>query len=89
MLQQSLWMRQEMAQAVEQKFPGTLEIHLTKCVSSKGVTFRNGMIVVHGSTSGLPDFGEISQICVVRDSLCFMVMKLILVGIENISEPLN
>lgn len=34
------------------------------------------MIVAHGSTSGLPDFGEILQICIVQERLCFMVRRL-------------
>lgn len=69
-------LKQEMAQTIEQKFPGTTEVHLMKCVSSKGVQFRNGMIVAHGSTSGLPDFGEILQICIVHEKLCFMLKRL-------------
>ena len=69
-------LKQEIAQTIEQNFPGTTEVHLTKCVSSQGVNFRNGMIVAHGSTSGLPDFGEILQICVVHERLCFMLKRL-------------
>lgn len=52
-------LKQEMAQKIKQKSPGTTEIHFTKCVSSKGVQFKNGMIVAHGSASELPNFGEI------------------------------
>lgn len=62
-------LKQEIAHAIEQKFPGTTEVHCTKCVSNKGVQFRNGMIVAHGSTSGLPDFGEILQICIIQERL--------------------
>lgn len=69
-------LKQEIAQTIEKNFPGTTEVHLSKCVSSKGVHFRKGMIVAHGSTSGLPDFGEILQICVVQERLCFMVRRL-------------
>ncbi|KAK0131528.1 putative nuclease HARBI1 [Merluccius polli] len=68
-------LKQEIAQTIEQNFPGTTEVHLTKCMSSKGVHF-NGMIVAHGSTSGLPDFGEILQICVVHERLFFMLKRL-------------
>lgn len=68
-------LNQEMAQAVEQKFPSATNTNLTKCVTCKGVTFRNGMIVVYGSTSGLPDFAEILKICVVQETLCFMVKR--------------
>lgn len=63
-------LKQEMVHAVEKKFPCATITDLTKCVSCKDVTFRNGMIVVYGSTSGLPDFGQILQICVVQEILC-------------------
>lgn len=69
-------LKQEIAQTIEQKFPGTTEVHLAKCVSSKGVNYRNGMIVAHGSTSGLPDFAEIIHICIVHKSLCFVLKRL-------------
>lgn len=69
-------LKQEIAQAIEQNFPGTTEVHLTKCASNKGVNFRDGIIVAHGSTSGLPDFGAIVQICIVQKRLCFMVRRL-------------
>lgn len=58
------------------KYLNTTEVHLTKCVNSKGVEFRNGMIVPYGSTSGLPDFSEILQICMVQERLCFIVKRL-------------
>lgn len=74
-----------MAQTIAKTFLGTSEVHLTKCVSSKGVTFRNGMIVAHGSTSGLPNLGEVVQICIVQESLCFIVKRLT----GNIPEPLS
>lgn len=69
-------LKQEIAQTIEKKFPGTTVVHLSKCVSNKGVEFRMGMIVPHGNTSGLPDFGEILQICIVQGRLCFIVKKL-------------
>lgn len=68
-------LKQDIAQTIEQNFPGTVEVHLTKCVSCKGVTYRNGMMVAHGSTSGLPDFGEILQICIVQNRVHFMVRR--------------
>lgn len=69
-------LKQEIAQSIEQIYPGTTEVHFSKYVSSKGLTFRKGMIVAHGSTSGLPDFSEILQICVVQDRLYFIVKRL-------------
>jgi len=45
-------------------------------VTSNGVNFKKGMLVVHGSTSGLPDFGEILQVYIVNDKPCFIVKRL-------------
>lgn len=70
------FLKPEIAQTIEKNFPGTTEVHLSNCVSSKGLHFRNGMIVAHSSTSGLPDFGEILQICAVQERLYFMVRRL-------------
>lgn len=69
-------LKQEIAQAIYQNFPGTTEVHLVNSLTSNGVNFRKGMIVVHGSTSGLPDFGEILQVYIVNDKPCFIVKRL-------------
>ncbi len=34
------------------------------------------MIIVHGTISGLPDFAEIVQICVLKDGIAFIAKKL-------------
>lgn len=34
------------------------------------------MIIAHGSTSGLPDFADILQICIAKERLCFIVRRL-------------
>ena len=68
-------MKADITQTIAEKFPGTTHVHLTKCVSSSGVDFREGMIVAYGSTSGLPEFGQVVQICVVQERLCFIVKR--------------
>lgn len=69
-------LKHEISQTIEQNFPGTTEVHLTKSVSTKGVHFRNRTIVAHGSTSGMPNFGEILQVCIVHKRLYFMLKRL-------------
>lgn len=66
----------EVAQMIKDKYPNVSEVHIAKSVSSKGMNFRNGMILAHDTTSGLPDFGEIVQICVVQETLCFILRRL-------------
>nr|XP_020445017.1 uncharacterized protein LOC109953925 [Monopterus albus] len=68
-------LKKEIVQSIEHKFPGIKEVHLTRSVSTKGVCFKKGMIVAHGSTSGLPDFGQIVHIFVVQERLCFIVKR--------------
>lgn len=65
--------KDEMAQAIRQKYPDTHEVHLAKKASSCGVAYSKGMIVVHGSKSGLPEFAEIFQMCVINDRLFLIV----------------
>lgn len=40
------------------------EIHLAKNVWSKGINYRIGMVVAHGSEGGLPEFGEIQKMSI-------------------------
>lgn len=44
---------------VSQKFPEETVVHLTKQAEFQGTSYSIGMILVYGSTSGLPDFVEI------------------------------
>lgn len=62
-----------MMENIEKMFPGTREVHMTTSVSTNGVCYRKGMIVAHGCTSGLPDFGQIDHILVIQERLfvCF------------------
>lgn len=65
--------KDEMAQAIQQRFPDTNEVHLVKKATSCGITYCKRMIVVHGTESGLPEFSEIFQMCVIDDRLFLIV----------------
>lgn len=66
-------LKDEMAKAIQQRYPDTNEIHLAKKASNCGVTYCKGMIVIHGTDSGLPEFSEIFQMCIIDDRLFFIV----------------
>lgn len=57
---------------MSQKFPTLTDVNLTKTAESQGISYATGMILVYGTTGGLPDFAEIVQI-VVHDCLVFVV----------------
>lgn len=51
-------------------------VNFAQNVCVDGINYKNGMTIVHGSVGGLPDFAEIVQMCVVKDSVAFIVKKL-------------
>ena len=55
-------LNEEVALSIKRKYPDVTEVNLAKNVSSNGLNYRNGMIVAHGSTGGLPEFAEILHI---------------------------
>lgn len=69
-------LKEELAQAFKQRNPFVSEIHIAKNVCRKGIQYRPGMIVAYGSCGGLPEFGEIHQICILQQGL-FFVLKLL------------
>lgn len=69
-------LRKELAQAFKERDPDVSEIHLAKNLWSKGINYRPGMVVAYGSEGGLPEFGEIYQICILQQRL-FFVLKLL------------
>ena len=73
---QQFVLKDEIVENIKQRFPGTREVHLTRSVSTKGVSLKKDMIIVHGSTSGLPDFGQIVYIFVIQERQFFMVKRL-------------
>lgn len=69
-------LKEDVCQAIRSKHPGTCEVYLAKNVSVIGITYSEGMIVTHGSTSGLPEFAEIIQMCVINENL-FLIVKVL------------
>ena len=69
-------LNQEIALAVKSKYPETTEVHLAKVASMNGIQYNAGMIVVHGSASGLPEFAEIMHMCVIKNELLLIVRVL-------------
>lgn len=57
---------EEVDHAIRSKYPNTSEVHLAKNASSGGIAYSKGMIVAYGSASGLPEFAEIVQMCVIE-----------------------
>lgn len=66
-------LKKEIMECIEKIFLYTREVHLTTYVSANGIQYRKGMIVAHGSTSGLSDFGQIDHILVIQEILVFVV----------------
>lgn len=72
---------QDVQKVLQLKYPVLCElnvthIQLTKNASVNGVNYKEGMVVVHGSAGGLPEFGEVIQMVVVEKSLSFIVKEL-------------
>lgn len=59
-----------------QKYPEITAVNLSHSVTINGITYKKGMIVVHGSCGGLPEFSEIIQLCILHDGLSLIVRKL-------------
>lgn len=68
--------KEELALAFKKRDPTLGEIHLAKNVWSKGINYRIGMVVAHGSEGGLPEFREIQQMSILHQRL-FLVLKLL------------
>lgn len=69
-------LKEELTQAFKQRNPYASEISIAKNVWCNGIQYRPGMIVAHGSFVGLPEFGEIHQICILEQRL-FLALKLL------------
>lgn len=65
-------MKEDVALSLSQKYPDVIVVNLAQSVSSSGINYRSGIIIVHGSVGGLPEFAEIVQMCVLKDTLIFM-----------------
>lgn len=61
-------------QAILNRFGDVDTVGLTPHIFLNGTKYSKGMILSAGSTSGLPDFGRILEICIVSDSqVCFVI----------------
>lgn len=69
-------LKREIAHCLAEKYPDTAVVSLAQSVSVAGIYYRKGMLIVHGSLGGLPEFAEILQMCILADSLVFIVKKL-------------
>lgn len=66
-------LNEEIVVALRQKYPDISQVNLAKNVKTKGINYRNGMLVVCDSTAGVPEFAEILNMCIVGDELSFIV----------------
>ena len=48
--------------ALRQRYPDVTEVHMAKNVSSSGIHYSEGMLIIHGSEHGLPKFHELIQL---------------------------
>lgn len=58
---------------VSRSFPGERSVHLIKQADFWGTSYNVGMMLICGSSDGCPDFAEILQLVIIRDSLVFVV----------------
>lgn len=68
-------LHQDVQKVLQLAYLDITHIQLTKNSSVNGVNYREGMVVVHGSIGGLPEFAEVVQTVVVEKSLSFIVKK--------------
>lgn len=71
-------MKDDIALKLIQKYPELTTVTLAQSVSSNGTEYKNGMIIVHGSVGGLPEFAEILQMCILENTLIFICKRLAL-----------
>jgi len=69
-------LNKEVVLALRQKYPHISQVHLAKSVTTRGINYKNGMLVACGSTAGMPEFAEILQMCIRGDELSFIVRLL-------------
>ena len=69
-------LRDDVSLPIQQMYPNVAEVNMAKSADCKGINYRKGMIVICGFIDGLPEFSEIMRICVLHDTLHFIVRKL-------------
>lgn len=72
-------------QAILNRFSNVDTVGLTPHIFLNGTKYSKGMILSAGSTSGLPDFGRILEICIVLASnVCFIIEPLTAYYVEHL-----
>ena len=69
-------MKDDIEITIKRKYPNVQFVQLTDKASLYGTHYVTGMILVHGSTGGLPDFGEILHIVIIESKLNFILKPL-------------
>lgn len=69
-------LNKDISNALRQKSPDMDNVCLAKSVAYNGIIYKCGMILIHGSLGGLPEFGEIIQMVILQDKLIFILKKL-------------
>lgn len=68
-------LKDEVSVPIQQMYPNITEVNMAKSTDCKGICYRTGMIVICAFTEGLPEFGQIIRICVLQDTVNFIVKK--------------
>lgn len=66
-------LREDIKKALAIKFPGESHVQMANTVCYSGTSYSSGMILARGWTGGLPDFGELIQIAVVKGKPAFIL----------------
>ena len=69
-------LNKEISNALRQKSSNLDTVCLAKSVVYNGLNYKCGMILIHGTLGGLPEFSEIIQMAILLDKLVFIVKKL-------------
>lgn len=77
------FLRGDIAQVIRKKLPDTSEIHLAHFVTTKGITYRKGMILAHRVAGG---FCEIYQICILHECVlhCQRALRLVQRALQSL-----
>lgn len=68
-------LNKDISNALRQKSPSMDNVCLAKSVAYNGLNYKCGMILIHGSLGGLPEFSEIIQLVILQDKLIFIDRK--------------
>lgn len=69
-------LHEDFVKTVTQKYPDITTVDLAQSVTVNRIKYKTGTILVHGSCGCLPEFAEIMQLCLIRDTLSLIIRKL-------------